>query len=94
MIKMIKNAVFLCSIFILLFIGIINVSADTGIYARAIRDSNGNVRWRYALYGGNTINFVKLMKWGNDQPVYCIEPNVDYLDFSQDFHYICKQEIY
>ena len=84
---MIKNAVFLCSIFILLFIGIINVSADTGIYARAIRDSNGNVRWRYALYGGNTINFVKLMKWGNDQPVYCIEPNVDYLDFSQGNYY-------
>ena len=85
--KILKKVTLICSIFILLLIGVNSVSADTGFYARAIRDGNGNVRWRYALYGGNTINFVKLMVWGTDEPVYCIEPNVDYLDFSEGNYY-------
>lgn len=84
--KFFRNVALICSIFIMVIIGINKVSADTGIYIRALRDSNGNVRWRYSLYGNNSANFVKFLTLGTNQPVYCIEPNKDYLDFSQGYY--------
>ena len=82
--KIFKYATLICSIFILLLINNSNVSAATeSFYSRAVRDGNGNVRFKWSLMGASGVNATKIMKWSNSDPVYCIEPGLTYLDFSE-----------
>ena len=85
--KIFKYATLICSIFILLLINNSNVSAATeSFYSRAVRDGNGNVRFKWSLMGASGVNATKIMKWSNSDPVYCIEPGLTYLDFSEGRH--------
>ena len=92
--KFFKYATLICSIFILLLINNNNVSAATqGFYSRAVRDSAGNVRFKWSLMGKAGVNATKIMKWSSGEPVYCIEPGKDYLDFSEGgYNYTDNQD--
>ena len=82
--KFFKYATLVCSIFILLLINNSSVSAASeSFYSRAVRDGNGNVRFKWSLMGASGVNATKIMKWSNSDPVYCIEPGLTYLDFSE-----------
>jgi len=81
--KFLKYATFICSIFVLLFINNNVSAASESFYSRAVRDGNGNVRFKWSLMGKAGVNATKIMKWSNSDPVYCIEPGADYLDFSE-----------
>jgi len=81
--KFLKYATFICSIFVLLFINNNVSAASESFYSRAVRDGNGNVRFKWSLMGKAGVNATKIMKWSNSEPVYCIQPGLDYLDFSE-----------
>lgn len=82
--RILRYTTFLCSVFIMCVICVTGVKAETqSFYSRAIRDTGGAVRFRYSLVGKDSVNAVKIMKWGNSEPVYCIEPGKLYLDFSE-----------
>ena len=92
--KFLKYATFICSIFILLLVNNNNVSAATqGFYSRSIKDSSGNVRFKWAFPGKTGVNATKIMKWSSGEPVYCIEPGKDSLDFSEgNYNYTDNQD--
>ena len=82
--KFFKYATLICSIFILLLINNSSVNAESqSFYSRVVRDSNGNVRFKWSLTGKAAVNANKIMKWTSGEPVYCIEPGLTYLDFSE-----------
>jgi len=90
--KVFKYATLLCGIFILLFINNNVSAASESFYSRAVRDGNGNVRFKWSLMGASGVNATKIMKWSNSDPVYCIEPGKTYLDFSEGGYFSTSDE--
>ena len=91
--KFLKYATFICSIFVLLFINNNVSAASESFYSRTVRDGDGNVRFKWSLMGKSAVNATKIMKWSNSEPVYCIQPGLDYLDFSDgSYNYTDNQD--
>ncbi len=82
--KLFKNTTLIIGVLFLFILGIKSVFAQEEVpfYTRAIRDGSGQVRFQYSIYG-KIGNFVKIMRYDNNDIAYCIEPTKDILDFSQ-----------
>ncbi len=81
--KIIKGAISLVCIFFFIITSIKNVHAENfSFYTRAMRDSLGNIRFKYSI-NGNVGNFVKYIRQLDNETVYCIEPTKEVLDYTQ-----------